>query len=335
MTTVTDTSRGPQAPTVGGRYRVLEAVGSGGAATVYRARDEVLGRDVALKVFHAESALGDDLIRQEREIRMLSTLSHPGLISVYDAGRQELDGAMRRFMVLELVTHDSLERRLREVGMLPPHEVASIGGQIADALDYVHGRGVLHRDVKPANILISDAGGSGFRRIAKLGDFGIAHYLEARRMTSDGTILGTAAYLSPEQVTGGEVGTASDVYSLGLVLLEALTGVQEFTGTVVESAVARTTRDARIPDDMAEEWRMLLGAMTSRKPEDRPSAHEVAAILHGHPSRELTGTGRRSTGRGRVGRRSSRSEGLLIAGAIGLVVVVGVLSFTLGYLIGR
>lgn len=331
MSTVTDTSSTPTA--VAGRYDLMEGIGSGGAASVYRARDRVLGRDVAVKVFHAESVAADDLVRQEREIRMLSTLSHPGLISVYDAGRHAFEGTVRRFLVMELVSHASLERRLREAGTLPPHEVASIGAQIADALDHVHSCGVLHRDVKPANILISDAGGSGFRRIAKLGDFGIAHYLEGRRLTSDGTILGTAAYLSPEQVRGTDVGTASDVYSLGLVLLEALTGVQEFPGTVVESAVARTTRDPHVPQELADEWRVLLEAMTSRRPEERPAARDVAAILHGRPSRELTGTGRRSAAAG-APLRSSRSERVMIAGAIGLVAVVGALCFTLGYLVG-
>ncbi|TPX01886.1 serine/threonine protein kinase [Schumannella luteola] len=321
---------------VGGRYQLLEAIGSGGAASVYRARDTVLGRDVALKVFRAESVVADELVRQEREIRMLSGLQHPGLIAVYDAGRQNFDGSIRRFVVMELVSHASLDKEL-ERGKMAPHDVAGLGAQIAEALAYVHEQGVVHRDVKPANILIGDGGSAGFRRRAKLGDFGIAHYLGGHRMTSDGTILGTAAYLSPEQVTGGEVTPASDVYSLGLVLLEALSGVQEFEGTVLEAAIARTNRDARIPDDLAEEWQLLLGAMTSRDAKERPSAAEVAAILHGQPEPEFTGTGRRAKG-SRLHRRNAfhglrsrrrRNAGLGVALA-GIVAV----SFFLGLWLG-
>ncbi|TPW76843.1 serine/threonine-protein kinase [Schumannella sp. 10F1B-5-1] len=336
MTTTDYATPPPSANAVAGRYQLLEAIGSGGAASVYRARDTVLGRDVALKVFRAESVVADELVRQEREIRMLSGLQHPGLISVFDAGRQNFDGSIRRFVVMELVSHASLEKVI-EAGALAPHDVAGIGAQIADALAYVHEQGVVHRDVKPANILIGDGGAGGFRRRAKLGDFGIAHYLGGHRMTSDGTILGTAAYLSPEQVTGGEVTVSSDVYSLGLVLLEALTGVQEFPGTVIESAIARTNRDATIPDELAEEWQLLLGAMTSRVPSERPSAAEVAAILHGQPEPALTGTGRRSKGsrlhrrnafRGLRSRRN-RNVGLIV-GVTALVAGAFLLGLWLG-----
>lgn len=277
---------------VSGRYQLLEAIGSGGMGSVYRARDAVLGRDVAVKVFRAETVVADDLVRQEREIRMLSMLQHPGLINVYDAGRHNFNGSVRRYLVMELVSHTSLEKHLSN-GPLQPWEVAAIGAQIAEALAHVHSRGIVHRDVKPANILINDVSSGGFRRTAKLGDFGIAHYLDSSRLTSDGTILGTAGYLSPEQVSGHDVGVSSDVYSLGLVLLEALTGVQEFPGTVVESAVARVNRDANIPETLADEWRDLLKAMTSRIPAERPTAAEVATQLHGRPAPELTASGRR------------------------------------------
>ena len=339
MTSIVDTVSPPPSLLVANRYRLLEAIGAGGAGSVYRAQDQVLGREVAIKVFRAESVLADDLVRQEREIRMLSTLSHPWLIAVYDAGRQNFDGSVRRFLVMELVSHRSLERLLAD-GPLAPHDVAAIGAQIADALDYVQATGVVHRDVKPANILLSDTGSSGFRRIAKLGDFGIAHYLEGNRLTSDGTVLGTAAYLSPEQVSGKTVGAPSDIYSLGLVLLEALTGRTEFPGTVLESAVARTTRDPEIPAELAEEWRQLLGAMTARVPGDRPTAREVAALLQGVPSAQLTGTGRRSS---RAERRTSfrtvaarrRRNALLLGVAITLAVAASALSFLLGYAVGR
>ncbi|WBU37296.1 serine/threonine-protein kinase [Homoserinibacter sp. YIM 151385] len=326
---------------VSGRYQLAEAIGSGGMGSVYRAVDQVLGRDVAVKVFRAETVMADDLVRQEREIRLLSSLQHPGLINVFDAGRHNFNGSVRRYLVMELVSHTSLEKRLGE-GPLLAHEAAAIGGQIADALSHVHSRGIVHRDVKPANILINDAAAEGFRRTAKLGDFGIAQFVEANRLTSDGTILGTAGYLSPEQVTGVDVGVASDVYSLGLVLLECLTGVQEFPGTVIESAVARVNRDATIPEDLAEEWRDLLRAMTSRIPEERPTALEVAAILHGRPAPELTGTGRRSTRAPRAHRKASfrglkvRRRRLALMWTLGGLLVAGglVASFLVGTLVG-
>ncbi|MBI5162117.1 MAG: serine/threonine protein kinase [Micrococcales bacterium] len=336
MSTIVDSTERSPSPVVAGRYQLLEAIGAGGAGSVYRADDRVLGRPVAIKVFRAESVTPDDLVRQEREIRMLSTLSHPGLIAIYDAGRQNFDGSMRRFLVMELVSHQSLEQLLGR-GAMTPHDVAAIGAQIADALDYLRSTGVVHRDVKPANILISDTGTSGFRRIAKLGDFGIAHYLDGNRLTSDGTILGTAAYLSPEQVSGRMVDSSSDIYSLGLVLLEALTGRPEFPGTVLESAIARTTRDPDLPDELPEEWARLLRAMTARQPGERPSAREVAAVLHGTPSPQFTGTGRRSERAGSVlsiGERRRRT-GLLVGVGIALAVGASVLSFLLGYSIGQ
>jgi eukaryotic-like serine/threonine-protein kinase len=331
----------PPGVLVAGRYQLIDALGSGGAGSVYRARDTVLGRDVALKVFRAESTLADDLVRQEREIRMLSTLAHPGLINIFDAGRQNFDGTVRRFLVMELVSDASLETRLASETSLPAHEVAAIGAQIAEALAYIHSRSVIHRDVKPANILIGEAGSAGFRRTAKLGDFGIAQFIDGNRLTSDGTILGTAAYLSPEQVSGRAVGVVSDVYSLGLVLLEALTGVQEFPGTVVESAVARVNRDPDVPDSLPEEWRSLLSAMTDRDPANRPSAAEVAAVLHGSPSPALTGHGRRSS-EARAHRKAAfrtvarrRRRNVMLSGGavvIGLAACVG--SFVLGVLVG-
>lgn len=341
MSTVHDPTATPSPRSgarVAGRYELLEAIGAGGAGTVYRARDHVLGRDVAMKVFRGEALVTDDLIRQEREIRLLSGLEHPGLISVHDAGKQNFDGMVQRFIVMELVDDATLEQRMANAP-LPPLEVAAIGAHIADALAYVHSKGIVHRDVKPGNILINDTSSSGFRRTAKLGDFGIAQYVQATRLTSDGTVLGTAGYLSPEQVSGGAVGVSSDVYSLGLVLLEALTGVFEYPGTPVESAVARTSRDPRVPEELPEEWRLLLTAMTSRDPADRPTASEVAGVLHGRPDEALTGSGRRSATRAH--RRASfatlrarrRRNVMLTTAAIGLALTACVLSFWLGLLV--
>jgi eukaryotic-like serine/threonine-protein kinase len=271
-----------QADTVlAGRYRLLELIGTGGMGSVYAARDEHTYRDVAVKLFAAPQTMTHaDRVRQEREIRLLSMLSHPGLIPLYDAGTHELPDGGHRFIVMELISDPTLLRRLAD-GPLHAYEVASLGAQLADALAYVHSRGIVHRDVKPANILISDEGSSGFKRTVKLTDFGVAHFVDGTRLTSDGTIIGTAAYLSPEQVAGEPITFATDVYSLGLVLLEALTGVQEYSGTLVEAALARLNRDPVVPEGIGVEWQELLLAMTDRDADKRPTAVMVAQVLRG------------------------------------------------------
>jgi serine/threonine protein kinase len=264
-----------------GRYRLLRLIGTGGMGSVYAARDESTYRDVAVKLFATPAMMtAADQVRQEREIRLLSMLTHPGLIPLYDAGTHEFGDGPHRFIVMELIADPTLLRRLAD-GPLHDDEVASVGAQLADALAYVHAKGIVHRDVKPANILISDEGSAGFSRTVKLTDFGVAHFVDGSRLTGDGTIIGTAAYLSPEQVAGETIGFATDVYSLGLVLLEALTGTQEYSGTLIEAALARLNRDPEVPDRIGPEWQELLGAMTHRDPARRPSAVAVSRALRG------------------------------------------------------
>ncbi|MDT4937059.1 MAG: eukaryotic-like serine/threonine-protein kinase, partial [Pseudonocardiales bacterium] len=228
-----------------GRYRVHERLGSGGMADVFRAHDELLGRDVAVKVFRtlgpAEEAGGPE--RQERELQALARLSHPHLITLFDASITDRPA----YLVMELVDGPSLAARLTD-GPLPESEVRAIGSQIADALAYVHAQGMVHRDVKPANILLGTDGiaGDGVGR-ARLSDFGIVRLLGTERLTAADFTLGTASYLAPEQARGGDVTPAADVYSLGLVLIEALTGTRSFDGTPVEAVLARLSRSPDVP----------------------------------------------------------------------------------------
>ena len=196
------------------RYDFREHLGSGGMADVYRARDTELGRDVAVKVFRADDDTVADLQRREREIRLLSRLNHPGLVGIHDAGVLMHEGVARRYVVMEYVEGRSLAHRLAR-GPMKPRQVADIGAQMADALSYVHGHGIVHRDVKPENILVAEVPTLGYTLMAKLADFGVAQFVDGSRLTGDGAIMGTAAYISPEQARGEEVGTPSDVYSLG------------------------------------------------------------------------------------------------------------------------
>lgn len=261
---------------LGGRYRLLEAVGYGGMSAVYRARDTALGRDVAVKVFRSGPA---DDARQQGEIAVLSRLEHHGLVGVLDAGTyRDEEERDHRFIVMPLVRGDTLRDRLRGEG-LRPRNIAEIGYDIAEALEYVHLNGVTHRDVKPSNILIVDYGTNADRMRAKLTDFGIALTDRDEQPAPEGQTTGTVAYLSPEQAAGQPVGPSTDVYSLGLVLLQCFTRTLEFPGTPSESTVARLARDPVVPEALPDRWRQLLESMTAREPGDRPQAREVAAAL--------------------------------------------------------
>lgn len=259
---------------LGGRYAVAERIGRGGMATVYRARDEQLGRDVALKVFDSGLTSPADLQRQQGEVRHLAGLTHAGLVTLYDA----VSDGDRSFLVLEYVAGQDLRARLA-AGPLPSSVVAAVGRDIASALAHLHSRDLVHRDVSPGNILLPSSDAHEHGVAAKLTDLGIARVVDAGQITATGTLIGTAAYLSPEQVRGRSVSSASDVYSLGLVLLECLTGERAFPGPAMESAVARLHRDPDTSGVVPPRWRALLAAMTAREPSDRPTAAEAAQAL--------------------------------------------------------
>lgn len=259
-----------------GRYRLDQAIGQGGMSVVYRGVDESLGRPVAVKVFHPGTV---DLARQEAELGVLASLEHHNLVSLLDAGVvRGADGAHQRFIVMGLVVGQDLEARLG-VGPLASRHIAEIGYDMAEALHYIHARGVVHRDIKPSNILLVDYGNDSDRARARLTDFGIALAAGVERLTADGVTTGTAAYLSPEQARGADVGPPSDVYSLGLVLLQCFTRRREFPGSLVESAVARLSRDPVVPEPLPDHWKHLLRAMTAQDPDERPGGAELVALL--------------------------------------------------------
>jgi serine/threonine protein kinase len=315
---------------VAGRYYLIERIGSGGMGSVYRARDETVQRDVAVKVFRAEASNPEDVARQEREVRMLSSFAHPGIVNLFDAGLHNFGGEVRRYVVMELVADPTMEARL-ESGPMPVEEVSAIGAQLAEALAYLHERGVVHRDVKPANILVSDVGSSGYEHTAKLTDFGVAHFMDGSRLTSDGIVIGTASFVSPEQVAGEPISGASDVFSLGLVLLEALTGHREYSGTVLEAAIARLHRSPTIPETLPAEWRTLLAEMTQRDPAGRPTAEDVAHRLRGG----FAPGGTAPVGTVDQSRTARIRRGLIIGSSVVGVGAVAALSWMLGVLTGR
>ena len=236
-------------------------------ADVYDAYDEVLDRPVALKLLRGIDEVGAAR-RFAEEIRLTARVNHPNIVSLYDAG--EHDGSP--FLVLERVTGGTLAGEMA-AGPMAPTRVADIGEQLASALSHSHAAGIVHRDVKPTNVLLTSDGS------VRLADFGIAVTATATRLTVTGTIAGSAGYVSPEQVLGSGAGAPSDVYALGLVLLECLTGAPPWSGTTVEVALARVSSDPYLPPSLPDEWVPLLRAMTAREPEERPSIDLVGHAL--------------------------------------------------------
>src|SRR5437868_3076226 len=221
-----------------GRYRLDAQIGHGGMSTVYRAFDTVLERQVAIKLLHREIATdSDQLERFRREARAVAQLSHPHIVGVIDAGEE--DG--RPYIVFEYVEGETLKDRIRRLGRLPVDEAIAYAIEIARALGAAHARHIVHRDVKPQNVLIDEEGS------AKVTDFGIARSLDEEGLTAEGRVLGTTDYVSPEQALGQPVTGQSDLYSLGIVLYELLTGEVPFKG---ENQVAVAMRHVRedVPD---------------------------------------------------------------------------------------
>src|SRR3712207_3364966 len=201
---------------VDNRYRLVRPLGSGGMADVYLAHDSILDRDVALKVMSTRYASDDEFVeRFKREAQSAAALSHANIVSIFDRGESE-DGTY--YIAMEYLPGGTLKDKIMSRGALPPRTAAAVALQIAEALCAAHERGVIHRDIKPHNILITESGD------VKVTDFGIARAGSSSTMTRTGSILGTAHYTSPEQAMGEPVGPASDLYSLGVVLYEVLTG---------------------------------------------------------------------------------------------------------------
>ncbi|MGY5887344.1 protein kinase domain-containing protein [Geodermatophilus arenarius] len=251
-----------------GRYEITEPIATGGMGEVWRARDRVLDRVVAAKVLRSEY-MGDPsfVARFRNEARHTAALSHPNIASVYDYGETSADGGNGQlaFLVMELVEGKPLVTILHEEGRLPVDWTLHVLGQAADGLSAAHAAGVVHRDIKPGNLIVRPDG------VVKLTDFGIARARDTTPLTRTGMVVGTAQYLSPEQAQGMEVTAASDVYSLGVVGYECLTGVRPFDGTSqVAIALAHINRPPPpLPGDIPPAVRLLVERALAKDPADR------------------------------------------------------------------
>jgi hypothetical protein len=267
---------GDPRPLVLGRYRLLERLGSGGFGTVWIGRDETLGRDVAVKVVPAGEA-DDTNPRAGREAIAAARLNHPGIVTLYEAG--EDDDA--HYLVSELVHGETLWD-LSRGGHLSDRDVALIGIALADALEHAHAKGVIHRDVKPQNVMIPDSPQSA-AGIAKLTDFGVASLAGEDALTRTGDVVGTLAYMAPEQAEGARVGAPADLYALALVLYEALTGFNPVrangaaaTARRLGQAIAPLRRSRR---DLPEELAAAIDRALAPEPRARGTLRQLRSAL--------------------------------------------------------
>src|ERR687885_396651 len=251
---------------LGDRYTLLEVLGDGGMARVHLARDNVLERDVALKILRDAYAHDEGFVeRFRREAKNAASLNHSSIVQVYDQGRAEDD---TYFMAMEYVPGGTLKERLVREGPLDPREAAGTASRVAEALETAHARGIVHRDIKPQNVLLTASGD------AKVADFGIARAASSKTMTETNLVLGTASYMSPEQVRGERAGPASDLYSLGIVLYEMLTGelpyeAEDPIATAMKHLDEPPPHPRKLNPEVPEGLDALVVKLLAKEPEDR------------------------------------------------------------------
>ena len=279
---------------IGERYRLEERIGSGGMSSVYRAFDPMLERWVAIKLMHRDiSHDPDQLERFRREARTVAQLNHPHVVTVIDAG--EDDGAP--YIVFEYVEGETLKERIRRLGRLPVSEAVAYAIEIGRALEAAHASKLVHRDVKPQNVLIDRDGR------AKVTDFGIARSLEAQGLTATGRVLGTTDYVSPEQALGHEVTGQSDIYSLGIVVYEMLTGETPFKADTQVAVAMRHVRDP-LPDvqrrrpEISASLAAVVERATAKETQNRYGHVERDGARPGGGARHRGGPYRAGHGRG-------------------------------------
>jgi eukaryotic-like serine/threonine-protein kinase len=269
---------------VDNRYRIVRPLGAGGMAEVYLAHDNVLERDVALKVMSGRYADDEEFVeRFKREAQSAAVLSHPNIVSIYDRGESE-EGTY--YIAMEYLCGGTLKDRILKRGALPPRTAAAVALQIAEALRAAHEAGVVHRDIKPHNVLVTEAGN------VKVGDFGIARAASSSTMTRTGSILGTAHYISPEQAMGEPVGPQSDLYSLGVVLYEMLTGTLPYDaetsiGIAMKHVNGYLTPPRELNPEVPEGINAIVARLLEKNPKDRyvdaeELIDDLEMVIQGH-----------------------------------------------------
>jgi eukaryotic-like serine/threonine-protein kinase len=318
---------------IDGRYEVEELVGTGGMSSVYRARDTVLGRHVALKILHEHFSTDDQYVeRFRREARAIARLNHPNIVTVIDRG--EFEG--RQFIVFEHVSGENLKELVRREGPLPVQQALALTHQVARGLAFAHEHGIVHRDVKPQNVLLDEEGSP------KVTDFGIARSLDPQDgLTQTGTLLGTSDYIAPEQASGHRVDERSDQYALGVLLYELLTGEVPYPAETFMAAAMRHMRDP-VPSvrerrrDVPPEVDAIVARAMAKNPDERfPSVEAMAAAIEAALAESgpeaATGVIRPApAARSRAGPKPRRNYWPLLlallvvaAGALALYLVVG------------
>ncbi len=270
-----------EAGSLSNRYETGEKLGSGGMSNVYKATDRILERTVAVKIL-AEHLSDDErfVARFRREALAVAKLIHPNIVQVYDTGVD--DG--RHYIVMEYVEGRSGAQILQRQGPVEPEIAAEIGVQACSGLDYAHRRGIIHRDVKPGNLMIVGGPVGGGEMTVKLTDFGIARAIEQTRITQVGSVVGTAAYLSPEQVRGEEATPATDVYALGVVLYQFLTGRLPYEGSSLAELAVRQQNEKPLPPS------------TYNDEVPAPLSGAVLRALEGDPNRRYASADELATG---------------------------------------
>lgn len=333
-----------------GRYKIIEKVGGGGMADVYKAEDLVLGRTVALKILHKQYASDEGFLeRFRREARAAAKLSHPNVVSIFDVGEE--NGV--HFIVMEFVKGMTLKKLIQKDAPLSTEKVVHIAMQIAKAMEFAHEHEIIHRDIKPQNVIITDDGE------IKVTDFGIARAGATSTMTRTGAVMGTAHYISPEQAQGSIVGPTTDVYSLGVVMYEMATGELPFRGENPVSVALKHINDTPMPPrsvfgDIPVSLEAVIMKSMAKNPNDRYRSAEAVRedlkrVIEGLPVKvmgtvvpggsdasDMTRTmtaqpPRTASANGRNGRRKPK-KGLIaaiIAAVLLLLIGIGVLAYTL------